>query len=613
MKRIPGDIKSRLAGRDLEIPLGEETVHVKFIAGMESIRFSLRTSDPASAKIRQAESAAIVEAFFGAVRDDRPIALTRRQAVALSRDIYEAWCGDEPSGTYVFFDRQGFDPSTGDELVIADRPVIDAWKKYVADEKDTKCYVITKDPKAPVKYGAHLGIDPATGRECRAYTPQLIERLKEYEKGNRPKRVTTDDPTFFDLRTGEPVIWYSKMKDGDIELFDLMGFHPTTGDELLPVTKEVVDAWRDHQHAVKQRVTRPPQPIDPESYPFFDPLSGEPRVWYWHGADDRWEFYDNAGFHPRTGEPLTVISREAINQWQQAKEARARALKEEQQKRQEEQLRQQEELRKQQEELRKKTELELQQHQAAEAREAQARQEAAAHEAQLRQEAAAREAQARQAAEAQEAQRRQEAEQAREAMMKSADLCDRLAANPTDPQHQGDGTPYEVLKLQAKDAADACQKAVTQFPSEVRFQYQYARAIQVIDRQKAFELQKSVAAKRYPAAFDNLGWLFVTQRRDYAEAVRQFRIGTQLGDPDSMVSLAEMIDQKYYMPPDPLSEKLDLYKRAADLGHPAAIRAYNEELAKAEQQRQQMQQQQEVQKQMIGVFGTILNGAMRQR
>ncbi len=47
-----------------------------------------------------------------------------------------------------------------------------------------------------------------------------------------------------DSRTGEPIVWFSKNTGGSIELFDLMGFHPITGEELLPITRDVVETWK---------------------------------------------------------------------------------------------------------------------------------------------------------------------------------------------------------------------------------------------------------------------------------------------------------------------------------------------------------------------------------
>ena len=43
----------------------------------------------------------------------------------------------------------------------------------------------------------------------------------------------------------------------------------------------------------------------------------KPKVWYWR-AESGYEFYDAPGFHPRTGEVLTGITRDVINDWQQS-------------------------------------------------------------------------------------------------------------------------------------------------------------------------------------------------------------------------------------------------------------------------------------------------------
>jgi hypothetical protein len=200
-----------------------------------------------------------------------------------------------------------------------------------------------------------------------------------------------------------------------------------------------------------------------------------------------------------------------------------------------------------------------------------------------------------------------------EAERRVGERCDQLAGNPHDSRRSGEGVPYEILKLQATDAIDACTRAVAANPREVRYQYQLARATQMVDRNKAFEMQKRVAAQRYAAAFDNLGWLYVSIARNRDEAVRQFRLGAQLGDPDSMVSLAEMIDQKAYLPADPVAEKIQLYRQAASAGHPGAQRALDAELAALQQQQQQLLNQQQVQQQMLGIFGAVLNGAMNNR
>ena len=149
------------------------------------------------------------------------------------------WYSRNEQGGLEFHDRPGFHQSTGERLEIITREIIDAWRKQGSERAPQKCYVITRDA---VRYGDRPGIDPGTGRQCRKVTEELLERLREYEKGNRPKRVGAANPSFFDLRTGEPAVWYRTNNDGVVELFDLMGFHAETGDELLPVNRDIVRA-----------------------------------------------------------------------------------------------------------------------------------------------------------------------------------------------------------------------------------------------------------------------------------------------------------------------------------------------------------------------------------
>lgn len=61
---------------------------------------------------------------------------------------------------------------------------------------------------------------------------------------------------------------------------------------------------------------------------FFDPISGDPKVWYWQSMTGEFEFFDNAGFHPGTGELLKPVSREVINAWR-LEEGKRKAAEEE--------------------------------------------------------------------------------------------------------------------------------------------------------------------------------------------------------------------------------------------------------------------------------------------
>jgi hypothetical protein len=76
---------------------------------------------------------------------------------------------DAPSRASTETNREAFDPTSGNS---------------------TKCYVVTRDD---IEYGEKPGIDPATGRECRPVTAEVIERVRAYKWGNRPKRIESGD------------------------------------------------------------------------------------------------------------------------------------------------------------------------------------------------------------------------------------------------------------------------------------------------------------------------------------------------------------------------------------------------------------------------------------
>lgn len=83
-----------MVGMKLAVPIGEETALVTITPKTESIRFSLKTGDPSVVKSRQADAVAYLEQIFRSLRENRPVALTHRQAVALSGELYRAWASD---------------------------------------------------------------------------------------------------------------------------------------------------------------------------------------------------------------------------------------------------------------------------------------------------------------------------------------------------------------------------------------------------------------------------------------------------------------------------------------------------------------------------------------
>jgi tetratricopeptide (TPR) repeat protein len=167
--------------------------------------------------------------------------------------------------------------------------------------------------------------------------------------------------------------------------------------------------------------------------------------------------------------------------------------------------------------------------------------------------------------------------------------CDRLAANPSDRGKPPSvpGVPYDSLMNQAKQAIETCALAAQQNPAELRYKFQMARAMEAEDPEKAIEIHKKLAAQGYPAAYDNLGWLMVKLYKNYGAALTNFKTGSRLQDPDSMVSLVEMIDRGYVQTDRPYELKYQLLRTAADLGHQGAqlqIPEVEEKLSAAQRQ-----------------------------
>jgi len=419
------------------------------------------------------------------------------------------WHSPGENGEVEFFDGPGFHPMTGKALTEITQDF--AKKRQQSKQNATQCYIIQRGARAPVIYRDHPpGMDPETGRECRLVTTGLIERLKEYAEGKRPGRIKGHPLEFFDPRTREPIVWYVE-HGGRIEIFDLLGYHPETSEELLPVTPEIVDRWKAEQaEAARKR----PAPVDPDTHPFFDSKTGRPNIWHSPGESGALEFFDGPGFHPRTGKALTEITHDFADK--RSRDILERAEKE-------------------------------------------------------RAERAEKERAER--AEKERAERAEKERAAKELAKQYAAECDVLAANPNDQRrHSRDGVTYDQLKTQIPAAIHACELAVQLNPADLTLQYQRARAVELADPVRGQAMQDRLVKLGYPAAFDNAGSLLLNdpkcRQHCINEAVKLFRKGAAMGDPDAMMSLADQIDQN-----NATGDKISLYQRAAKLGHPRAKRA----------------------------------------
>ena len=148
---------------------------------------------------------------------------------------------------------------------------------------------------------------------------------------------------------------------------------------------------------------------------------------------------------------------------------------------------------------------------------------------------------------------------------------------------------------------EACRAAVENKPEDPRFRYQYARAMQTIEPASAAHIYEQLVAERYPAAFDNYGWVLIQLQNDYAGAERLFRAGIALDNADARQSLAELII-KNRIRPRYKREAVDLMREAAEQGN-ADARTY---LAEYDERKRQENEAKAVVK---GIFGSILRGA----
>jgi hypothetical protein len=101
-----------------------------------------------------------------------------------------------------------------------------------------------------------------------------------------------------------------------IEIFDLMGYHPETSEELLPVTPEIVDRWKAQRR-------KPPVRVDPALHPWFDVKTGRPNIWHTPGENGTLDFFNGPGFHPKTGKALTEITQDFAEKLEREKQKEA--------------------------------------------------------------------------------------------------------------------------------------------------------------------------------------------------------------------------------------------------------------------------------------------------
>lgn len=83
------------------------------------------------------------------------------------------------------------------------------------------------------------------------------------------------------------------------------------------------------QQEAEERKLRPPTRLDPDDIAFFSPVTGEPQVWYWRSTEGgEFQFFDNSGFHPGSGDPLQPVTKEIVGEWRGLEKDRQQRLAE---------------------------------------------------------------------------------------------------------------------------------------------------------------------------------------------------------------------------------------------------------------------------------------------
>lgn len=127
---IPRDIRERLVGQTLTIPLDGLTKSIPITDKTRAIRFSLQASDSTTVKRRHAACQLFLEALFKRMREEKPTDLSDPNIAALLGELHASWArpySDSPQVTVT--------PITGmkDEDHEEDPELIAEWKRVHAE------------------------------------------------------------------------------------------------------------------------------------------------------------------------------------------------------------------------------------------------------------------------------------------------------------------------------------------------------------------------------------------------------------------------------------------------------------------------------------------------
>ena len=85
--------------------------------------------------------------------------------------------------------------------------------------------------------------DPQFGVQFKPITAKIIKDYYFWERnGAYSSLPEVMEHNYFDMTTGEPIVWYAERREGRRALFPLPGYDPLTGNALKPMTAEIAEA-----------------------------------------------------------------------------------------------------------------------------------------------------------------------------------------------------------------------------------------------------------------------------------------------------------------------------------------------------------------------------------
>jgi hypothetical protein len=115
-------------------------------------------------------------------------------------------------------------------------------------------------------------------------------------------------PANFD-QSGAALKYCSNRPDGSLFCLDHAGVDPLTQTKLIPMNADLASVeFRRDKGLIPKRITLPVADIS-----FFDPLSGEPKVWVHENDQGCFDMFDNPGVDPQSGDTLSPVTKDVVH------------------------------------------------------------------------------------------------------------------------------------------------------------------------------------------------------------------------------------------------------------------------------------------------------------